>query len=66
MEEHYTIDEKTRNVTLTEDGNEWLEAALLREAGICLKEQTLYDPESTTLVHHVNQALRAHKVLQTR
>ena len=60
-EEHFTIDEKTRNVTYSEEGNEWLERRL-RERGLLDAEQTLYDPESVTLVHHVNQALSAHKL----
>ena len=59
--EHYKLDEKTRNVTFTEDGNEFLEQRL-RAAGILPGDQSLYDPESTTIVHHVNQGLRAHKL----
>jgi len=59
--DHFTLDEKTRNVTFTDEGNEFIEAELLR-AGILPEGQTLYDPESTTLVHHVTQALRAHKL----
>ncbi|WP_264211835.1 preprotein translocase subunit SecA [Leisingera thetidis] len=62
-EEHYEIDEKTRGVTFTEDGNEYLEQTL-REQGLLEQEASLYDPESTTVVHHVNQALRAHKLFQ--
>ncbi|WP_435661376.1 preprotein translocase subunit SecA [Leisingera caerulea] len=62
-EEHYEIDEKTRGVTFTEDGNEYLEQTL-REHGLLEEEASLYDPESTTVVHHVNQALRAHKLFQ--
>ncbi|MBE2276651.1 MAG: preprotein translocase subunit SecA [Rhodobacteraceae bacterium] len=57
--EHYKLDEKQRNVTFTEEGNEAIEG-LLRQAGILPEGQSLYDPESTTIVHHVNQALRAH------
>jgi preprotein translocase subunit SecA len=57
--EHYKVDEKTRNVTYTDDGNEVIENLLL-EAGLLPEGQSLYDPESTTLVHHVTQALRAH------
>ncbi len=57
----YTVDEKTRNVTFTDEGNDALEERL-REAGLLPETQSLYDPESTTLVHHVNQALRAHKL----
>ena len=60
-EEHFSIDEKTRNVTFTDEGNDFLEQALL-EAGILPEGQSLYDPESTTIVHHVNQGLRAHKL----
>ena len=58
-EEHYTLDEKSRNVTFTEEGNEFLEQRL-SGLGMLPEGQTLYDPESTTLVHHVNQGLRAH------
>lgn len=60
-EAHYKVDEKTRNATFTEEGNEVLEQRL-SEAGILPEGQTLYDPESTTIVHHANQALRAHKL----
>ncbi|MFW8633848.1 preprotein translocase subunit SecA [Cribrihabitans pelagius] len=61
--DHYEIDEKTRGVTFTEDGNEYLEN-LLQEQGLLEEGASLYDPESTTVVHHVNQALRAHKLFQ--
>ena len=60
-EEHYSLDEKTRNVSFTEEGNEFLENRLLAD-GILPAGQSLYDPESTTIVHHVNQGLRAHKL----
>ena len=59
--EHYVIDEKIRNATLSDEGNEFIEEKL-HEAGILPPEQSLYDPESTSLVHHVNQGLRAHKL----
>jgi preprotein translocase subunit SecA len=62
-EEHFSLDEKTRNVTYTEEGNEFLEQVLADE-GILPEGHTLYDPESTTIVHHVNQGLRAHKLYQ--
>ena len=61
QEDHYTLDEKTRNVTFTDDGNEFLEAQL-RAHDLLPEGQSLYDPESTTVVHHVNQGLRAHKL----
>jgi preprotein translocase subunit SecA len=59
--DHFKIDEKQRQVTYTDDGNEAVEQ-LLRDHGILPEGQSLYDPESTTIVHHVNQALRAHKL----
>ncbi|MFP4043776.1 MAG: DEAD/DEAH box helicase, partial [Rhodosalinus sp.] len=58
-EDDYTIDEKTRNVTFTDEGNEFLERRL-HEIGLLPEDQSLSDPESTTIVHHVNQALKAH------
>ncbi|MCG6902439.1 MAG: preprotein translocase subunit SecA [Rhodobacter sp.] len=61
QEDHFTLDEKTRNVSYTEEGNEFLEQRL-HAAGILPAEHTLYDPESTTIVHHINQGLRAHKL----
>ncbi|MEO0701372.1 MAG: preprotein translocase subunit SecA [Pseudomonadota bacterium] len=62
-ENHYELDEKTRNVTFTDEGNEFLEERLL-ETGILPEGQSLYDPESTTIVHHINQGLRAHILFQ--
>ncbi|HEY1720450.1 MAG TPA: preprotein translocase subunit SecA [Magnetospirillaceae bacterium] len=53
-------DEKTRTVTLTEVGVEHIET-LLGEAGL-LAQGGLYDVHNVALVHHVNQALRAHKL----
>ena len=60
---HFKLDEKARNVTYTDEGNEFIEN-LVREAGLLPEGQSLYDPESTTIVHHVTQALRAHKLFQ--
>src|SRR5438477_3361588 len=56
----YEKDEKQRTVTLTEPGVEKIEA-LLRESGL-MTAGTLYDIQNVGLVHHVNQALRAHKL----
>ncbi|KPH81020.1 preprotein translocase subunit SecA [Bosea vaviloviae] len=56
----FEVDEKQRTVSLTETGNDHIEE-LLREAGL-LKEGDLYDAQNVTLVHHVNQALRAHSL----
>ena len=60
--EHYEKDEKARAVTLTETGSVRMEE-LLTEAGL-LKTGGLYDIHNVSLVHHVNQALRAHKLFQ--
>ncbi len=59
---HYEKDEKARTVALTDEGTEKVEE-LLRGDGL-LSEGTLYDIENVSLVHHVNQALRAHKLFQ--
>ncbi|MCB9967806.1 MAG: preprotein translocase subunit SecA [Geminicoccaceae bacterium] len=53
-------DEKQRTVTLTEAGTERMHQ-VLTEAGL-LKDGDLYDPQNITLVHHVQEALRAHKI----
>jgi len=60
--EDYDIDEKVRSASFTEAGNEKIEG-ILREAGL-LKGDSLYDVENVTVVHHINQALRAHKLFQ--
>ncbi|MEL6420550.1 MAG: preprotein translocase subunit SecA, partial [Pseudomonadota bacterium] len=62
-EDHFELDEKTRNVTFTDEGNEFLEDQL-RVRELIGADASLYDPESTTIVHHVNQGLRAHKLFQ--
>ncbi|HQS95045.1 MAG: preprotein translocase subunit SecA [Novosphingobium sp. 17-62-19] len=54
---HYDADEKTKNITLTEDGVEWVERAL-ETAGL-LEGSNLYDVENTMVVHHLDQALKA-------
>jgi preprotein translocase subunit SecA len=56
----YEVDEKQRSISLTEAGNEHLEQ-LLSAAGV-LKGANLYDAANVTIVHHVQQALRAHKL----
>jgi preprotein translocase subunit SecA len=58
----FEMDEKVKAVTLTESGAERMEE-LLREAGL-LTSGALYDIENVSLVHHSNQALRAHKLFQ--
>src|ERR1700754_3264046 len=56
----FEVDEKQRTVTLTEAGMEKIET-LLRDAGQ-LKGDSLYDVENVSVVHHINQALRAHSL----
>jgi preprotein translocase subunit SecA len=58
----YEVDEKQRTVTLTEAGMEKMEQ-WLRDTGQ-LKSDSLYDVENVSVVHHVNQALRAHQLFQ--
>ncbi len=55
-EEHYTVDEKLRTVSLTEDGVTRVEQSL----GV----ENLYDPRNILLVHHVNQGLKAHTLFK--
>ena len=61
-EEHFELDEKQRTVNLNEAGNERVEE-LLADSGL-LREGSLYDAANVTIVHHVQQALKAHKLFQ--
>ncbi|MBN2676237.1 MAG: preprotein translocase subunit SecA [Alphaproteobacteria bacterium] len=58
--EHYKIEEKDRNVMLTEEGNEFAEK-LLKKEGV-LKSDNLYDLANAKIVHHLDQALTAHLI----
>jgi preprotein translocase subunit SecA len=58
----FELDEKAKAATFTEEGTEKVEA-LLREAGH-FKGESLYDVENVAVVHHLNNALRAHKLFQ--
>src|SRR5213078_1167723 len=58
----FEVDEKQRTVNLTEVGMEKVEQRL--KAANLLKSESLYDVENVSVVHHVNQALRAHKLFQ--
>ncbi|MCL2468850.1 MAG: preprotein translocase subunit SecA [Alphaproteobacteria bacterium] len=60
-EEDYEKDEKSKTVTLTEAGNETIER-LLGGADLLTPGGGLYDAQNIAVVHHVNQALRAHKL----
>lgn len=58
--EGYDVDEKARTATFNEEGTEQIEN-ILRERGM-LEGESLYDVENITVVHHINQALKAHKL----
>ncbi len=60
--EDYEIDEKQRSANFSEVGTEKLEN-LLKQAGL-LKGASLYDIENVAIVHHINNALKAHKLFQ--
>jgi preprotein translocase subunit SecA len=62
VKDDYELDEKARQVSLTEQGNERM-TQLLRAAGL-LQNGDLYDTENISIVHHVNQALKAHTLFQ--
>ncbi len=58
---HYTVDEKTRQVELTEDGHQLVED-LLAKNGLLRDSQSLYSAANLGLLHHVHTALKAHKL----
>ncbi|MFD2206895.1 preprotein translocase subunit SecA [Kiloniella antarctica] len=60
-EEHYELDEKSRSVTLTDEGVEFVEKKL-NDDGVMTG--SLYEIENVSTLHHINQALRAHKLFQ--
>src|SRR5210317_1411919 len=62
LPEHYEIDEKDKNILLTNEGINNVEK-IFSDAGI-LKNNNFYDPENLSLVHHVNQSLRAHHLFE--
>ncbi len=62
-EGHYTVDEKSKQVHLTENGQEFVEE-LLKKNGLMAEEDTLYSPANISLLHHVNAALRAHVLFE--
>ena len=57
----YDLDEKQRSVSLTEAGNEHLEHLLVASGAM---QGTLYDGANVAIIHHITQALRAHKLFQ--
>jgi len=62
-EEDYELDEKTKTVNLSDQGNEHMEKLLI-ENGFLEEDASIYDIQNVTLVHHVTNALRAHILFQ--
>ncbi|WP_158124324.1 preprotein translocase subunit SecA [Vibrio fluvialis] len=60
---HYTVDEKSKQVYLTETGQEYVEELLVKN-GMMQDGDTLYSPTNISLLHHVNAALRAHVLFE--
>ncbi|MGB5235932.1 MAG: preprotein translocase subunit SecA, partial [Candidatus Macondimonas sp.] len=59
----FSVDEKARQVHLTEEGHQHVEE-MLTEAGLLEPGDSLYDAANIALMHHVNAALRAHQLFQ--
>jgi len=59
----FSVDEKARQVHLTEEGHQHIEE-MLTEAGLLEPGASLYDATNIALMHHVNAALRAHQLFQ--
>ncbi|EJL6663302.1 preprotein translocase subunit SecA [Vibrio cholerae] len=60
---HFTVDEKSKQVHLTETGQEFVEELLVKN-GMMQESDTLYSPANISLLHHVNAALRAHVLFE--
>ncbi len=60
QKEHYEIDEKSKNVSLTDLGVSFIEEAMIKK-GVIQKHTSLFDIDNINVIHHVNQALKAHK-----
>ncbi|AIS53966.1 preprotein translocase subunit SecA [Vibrio coralliilyticus] len=60
---HYTVDEKSKQVHLTETGQEFVEELMIKN-GLMEEGDTLYSPANISLLHHVNAALRAHVLFE--
>jgi preprotein translocase subunit SecA len=62
-EDDYELDEKNRSVIFTDKGSEHVEN-LMKQKGLIEKDSSLYDIENMSIVHHLNQAIKAHKIFK--
>ncbi|MDD1791986.1 preprotein translocase subunit SecA [Enterovibrio makurazakiensis] len=62
-EGHFTVDEKSKQAHLTENGQEFVED-MLKKNGLMEENDTLYSPANISLLHHINAALRAHVLFE--
>jgi len=60
---YFNVDEKERQVSFNEDGNDWVEKQF-KNAGLVDANDKLYDVKYMDLIHHANQALKAHKLFK--
>ncbi|WPX96952.1 preprotein translocase subunit SecA [Candidatus Bandiella euplotis] len=62
-EEDYELDEKSKTVVLTDQGSEHMES-LIKQRQLIKSDSSLYDIENMSIVHHLNQAIKAHKIFK--
>ncbi len=62
-DDYFILDEKDKQVSFNEEGNEWLEKEL-KKAGLIAENDNLYDVKYMDIIHHANQALKAHKLFK--
>lgn len=62
-DDYFILDEKDKQVSFNEEGNEWLEKEL-KNAGLIAENDNLYDVKYMDIIHHANQALKAHKLFK--
>ena len=63
QKDDYELDEKSRTVVFTDKGNECVEE-LMKKKGLIKQDSSLYDIENMSIVHHLNQAIKAHKIFK--
>merc|ERR1712224_1110290 len=60
---HYTVDEKSKQAYLTENGQIYIEDLLIKNE-LMKESESLYSPNNISLLHHINAALRAHVLFE--